>query len=268
MRIAVAGCLLVCLVPSAQAQLLFGDEEVPELPDGVDDVAYDPLYVGDMNHAYIDFAAAWFAYDEMTDEIEFTMKTASGNLAAAPDGWNVICGAGGNVTAGGETMGELRYIWSIDSNESEPHGFVTFRSTQQQAVGVGEGNPGVKSTFSADLQDAGYFRFRVARSALLILGDGIETPNASCAEYFELRTPVSRGPLMANRDFAESEAAYSFTEHRRVRAPDGAVDPIERLPTDAPTAPASSQSETSTPTIGFLGVLTGLLVVAVVARRP
>src|SRR5688572_25995075 len=73
--------VVVAFVPSvATAQILFGTEDLPELPDDADDVYYMPTssQTGD----YLDLTAAWFEYENATDSIVLTIRTANGETLA------------------------------------------------------------------------------------------------------------------------------------------------------------------------------------------
>ncbi len=258
---------LILLAPAASAQaLLLGTEEIPELPDASDDVTYDPLYVGDRNHGYVDLLASWFSYDNDTDRIEVTVKSASGDVDEFADNWDVSCAVYGAVVTDGQSAGNVWFTWRKSYDEPEIGSSVFFDTNpENQAVGVAPGFRHLDHTFEAEPGKPGYFRFFVPREALLLFGDELRHPQGYCGETFTIRGPAMT-TVMENRDEAQSSAAYSFAEHRRTRSPDGVDDPIEKLPTDPVEAAPTSDRKASTPGIGLIAMLA--VIVVVVARRP
>ena len=242
------------MLPSGVAQRgwILGTEEIPELPDASGDVEYDPLYTGAKDHAYIDMLAAWFSYENQTDKITATIKTANGQqLASAPAGWEVSCRFSGNVSAEGAVQGALSFRWVKPYNASDLRTSVSWDPTPNQTVVSQGGNRQLRHDFSADFSQPGYFRFSTDRLQLLQLGDSFDAPTGGCFEFYALRAGVYTG-VMSNSDPANSKAAYSFVELRRTKSPEGIFDPIERLPTeDAEPTPTSSDVGGS-PAPGFL----------------
>lgn len=249
---------LICAPTASARGLLFGTEDIPELPDASDDVAYDPLYVGEQNHAYVDLLASWFSYDNDTDRIEVTIKTASGDVDEFADTWDVSCAVYGAVVTDGQSAGNVWFAWSKWYDEPDLRSFVFFDTdTQSGAVGVSSGLRQIDHTFEAESGKPGYFRFFVPREPLLLLGDELRDPQGHCDETFSTRGPVMT-TLMENRDEAHSSAAYSFAEHRRTRSPDGLADPIEKLPTQPTETATTPSDETSTPGLGVVSLLAAL----------
>lgn len=254
-------CLLACaLVPTVSAQngLILGTEDLPELPDGVNDVQYDPLYNGPRDHAYIDLVAAWFDHDPVSDEVIFTMKVSDATaLASTLDGWWPECRVLGALRQGEEVTGRLRFEWGRAPNGTVDHR-VRVDSTESPTPGSVPNGRALKHAYNERLAEPGYFEFRVARADLLQDGELFENPTAVCLEWYAPHAGQgvigpALAPLYTNQDDAESQAAYSFKDLRRARGPDGVKDPIEALPetaTQMPSEPSAAESD-ATPGLPF-----------------
>ncbi|HEX9815862.1 MAG TPA: hypothetical protein VGB18_02685 [Candidatus Thermoplasmatota archaeon] len=125
-------------LPLASAQILLGTEDLPELPDAKGDVQYSPLYPGPQNLDYLDLNAGWFAYDNVTDHISVTMKTASATrLANAASTSEVRCAIEGDITRDNETLGLLQFQWIKRSNGTALESRVLVIQDTSAATGEG-----------------------------------------------------------------------------------------------------------------------------------
>lgn len=252
---------LVAMLPAASAQqgLIMGTEDGPELPDAVGDVQYHPLYVGAKDHAYIDFAAAWFEYDHATDEILLTMKTPnSEGMSTAAATWNVGCAVRGILVADGEAMGRLSFAWSVNSND-QPEGGVSWQAMEDESAVSGTLRS-VGSGFTYALGAPAYFRWHVARGNLTLLGDVFEEPSGYCFEFLE-----NSVALVINEDFAESDAVYSIADaqHFGPGLESEAGDAVR----DTSGPSTSAFMEEATPALSMGVILAALLASGFATRR-
>lgn len=256
--------LLLVPVSAGQRDLILGTEDVPELPDAAGDVKYGSAYVGERNHTYVDFQAAWFNFTEEIDEIVFTIKTGDAQyLRSPPTGYRIYCRVNG-------TIGE----WKLNIDWVRP---VTQSNLTSSVIVGGAGFSQVlEHSFSAELADPGYFRFSIPRFELLQFGDEFAMPRGLCLELVDaggfVGFPEARFTAnQPNWDEAQSNATYSFREGMRLRDPDGEpTDPVEKF--ERETAMATPSMETSysdnegAPALGF-AVLVSVVICSALALR-
>ena len=245
---------LVVSSAAANGILTLGTPDAPEILDAPGDVAYSPLHVGARDHDYLDFLKAWIEHDNTTDKITLTMTNQDATkLKSASGTWQIACNVAGDLKSEGETVGRLRFSWGQSNTDPQIRSSV---HTQTDPADTAEQRT-LDHQFESRLESPGVFRFKVDRVALLLYGDVLENPSGRCLEIFT--TAQSSTGTILNEDLAPSQSAYSFSELRRLRAPDGAMDPIEKFEREnASVIPSSSTlgSEDQTP---GASVTTGLL---------
>lgn len=268
---------LVLMLPGAASQggLIFGTEELPELPPS-GPPSYAATYTGARDHSYLEILAGWFSYDEASDEIVWTLKTTDGTgYANPPADWAIGCSAGGNVTGG--TAGFLRFTWgrAPDTSGSSSVSF-TYAAGNQGGIGQ-TSTDRVDHRFASVLEAPAYFEFRVNRSELLDYGAQVEDFTGQCSEGY---APVGAadlvtGEVTTNSAESSSKAIYSFIDLRRVQGPDGSLDPIEKFERNNTTSQPSSDApapSNGTPSAGAVGMLLATVAAAGVAgarfRKP
>lgn len=269
LAILVAGMLIVLPAAAGGPGLIFGSEELPELPDPADDVRYGPTYTGEQNHTYLDLQAAWFNYSAQSDEVILTMKTGNAtSLLSPPPSYTIACTVNGTVAGN-----ELRIEWRRWANQSTLRSQVMF--VTKTGAGATIDNRLLKHEFEAELGDPGYFRFAIPRLDLLNLGERFEAPRGLCREYFD----VTYGPTSfsagfpgqpTNTDAAEANSVFSFREGKRLPGPGDPPLPIERAEREnATAAPQTSKTpmDERTPFIAFGMAAASIVAVAIVRRR-
>lgn len=264
-----AALLLVSAVPAADAQstLIFGTEELPELIDAGDDVAYDPVYPGAQDHDYLDVASAWFSHDPQEGVVSLNLKVADASmLASGTAGWTIQCQFAANMRGQGEETGRILYYWTKDDRTDELRSGVDWTPVQSGNVNVGDTRPDIKHTFEATLAEPGYFVFGITQQQLLLLGDEFVDLAATCYEVFDPTSEV--GVLFNNGDAASSEGSYSVKELRQTKRHDGSFDPIEKLPTETVTPTTGETEPGRTPGFGFVAALALLASFTLMRRRP
>lgn len=277
-RLAIGLVLATLAAPTGAGQatyLIFGSEDLPEVPDATGDIQYHPLYVGSKDHAYLDFTAGWFEYDTAADLVKVTIRTADArNVGSVAPGWQIGCSVSGNLTVDGEFIGRLYFGWSRAANSSELVSFVSWERGQADFATDDSGL--LPHDFEATLDEPGYFRVWVGRDRLQALGHHFETPIGSCYEVQPVPVPASTPTPVFNPaynvDDAPSEAIYSFQERRQTRTSAGdVVDPIEQFERENGTAVPSSGSalttEGKTPTLGAAVALLAIGASLLVLRR-
>ena len=267
-----AVAILLAIPTVAADPLLLGTEDLPELPDSVNDVAYDPLYTGPKDHGYVDLVAAWFSYDGAKDEITFNLKVADASpLEAGLSGWFPGCQVVGDLASDDGPKGAMRFYWSQDFDEKR-FSLVEFDPDPNSSpvTPVSERARSLEHTFIVELEEPGYFRFVLARSTLLQIADRFHEPRAACVEYYSPHaegTPIgpAGSPIYTNRDDAESESVYSFAEQRRLNAPDGTLEePMLASSTTSPTTDETTPADNGSDTAGF-GLVAAVVVLAALA---
>jgi hypothetical protein len=235
-------------IPAAAAgpSFLFGTEDLPELPDTSGDVQYDPLFVDARDRNYLDVLAAWFEYDNTSDEFRIAIKNADLTHWSFPD-WDGGCNIRGNVTVDETILGELVVGVTKYGDDPDFHSYITFEPTNTDRQTIIEGNGSLEHTLGIESTKPGYFRFTVSRSSLLQLGDAIQDFRGRCGEYFTPHLGVD-APIIMNEDLAASSAVYSFTNQRRIAGPDGEPDVFATATTEAaPLMTADDATDTPTP---------------------
>ena len=273
MRLFVLLATLTLLIPvtASQRGLILGTEELPELPPS-GPASYPATYTGARDHTYLEILAGWFSYDNHTDEIVWTLKTADGQGYANPNpDWSLGCSTRGNVTGG--TPGSLRIGWGRAAGE-DGNSWISFTYAAGNSDGLGQTRTdSIKHRYSGRMEAPAYFEFRVNRSDLLHYGAQIEDFDGQCSESYSPRPEVGvvTGQTMTNHARSTSKAIYSFAELRRVQSPDGSLDPIETFEranqTVGPSSATSAPSE-GTPAMGWAATILALALIGFVGRRP
>jgi hypothetical protein len=263
------------LLPTIAAQpLLLGTEELPELPAS-GPPQYATTYTGPKDHDYLQILAGWFAFDDAADEITWTLKVPDGKAyASPPEDYLLRCLVEANITRGEERVGFLSIDWVHNGDRADS------RVTFSRAQGVSGGptqytSEDVAHRFDARLGSPAYLEYRILRPDLLAFGDEIRDFVGHCEEfYYPLEYAALAADATTNSAASKSDAVYSFTELRRVRGPDGNLDPIEEFERTA-TPEANPTTETSgaeqrTPAFVAMIAATALAVAAVIlrTRRP
>ncbi len=271
-RIALWVCLAALILPNAASQsgIILGTEELPELPPS-GPPTYGAAYTGARDHTYLEIMAGWFSYENDTDEIVWTLKTADGRGYANPSAdWSIACSARGNVTGG--SPGSLRFGWGRGAGE-DGRPFVSFTYAAGNSGGVGQTTgDSIDHRFASRLEEPAYFEFRVNRSDLLHYGAQVEDFYGRCSETYTPSPEVGvvTGQTMPNYAESTSKAIYSFLELRRVQAPDGSLDPIEKLEranqTVVPSVTTTAPSE-GTPTMGLAATMLALALIGFAGRQ-
>lgn len=253
MRRTVAWAALVFLAPTGVAQgLLLGNEEFPELPPS-GPPQYAPTYGGARDHDYLRLLAGWFAYDNSTDVVVWTLKVEDGSgYQNPPPDYYIGCAASGNITVDEERFGTLHLSWTRSPGRDGSSG-VRFTYAEGNMGGTGQTfEDRIPHGFRGSFDAPAYFEYRINRSDLLRYGTQIQDFAGRCSEFYE---PHPYAILLSRftQNFAESEsdAAYSFEELRRVRGPDGRWDPIEEYEQTAapPAAPTTAPVPDQTPAL-------------------
>lgn len=264
-------CALIPLA-SAEAPLVLGTEDLPELPDAAGDVTYSPAYLGG-NASYLDLTAAWWDFDNATDEVRFTFRmTSTERLAMSPSGLEASCLVTANITAEEKMVGYIQYIWTQPANHSDLETYVLYTEWDGVSATTGGEIAWIQHKFTSELGTPAYLSLAVDRAEYLSRGDAVEKPFAECRETIEpmpLRPESQRQGVDLASDRATSEAAYSFQELRRQRDPSGQEVPFEDLPAEdtlAPSSDAEPPAADQTPAIPWIAVL-GMITVAAVFHR-
>lgn len=267
----IAGLLL--LVPSAASLsgLIFGTEELPELPDAEGDVGVQPGYTGPSD--FLDLTAAWFEHVEKTDEILFTLRVNSTErLGEAPLGFKVGCYIDGEVTRDGFAVGNLSFGWRQHETRSTMNHWVIWTEASSALTVGGFFLP---YEFILESGTPGYFRFSIPRHEITKLGDDFVNPVGGCNGFIDPGGPSSAPNNFAGitlaYDDAASQAIYSFRDLRQSRTAAGEVlDPVERFERENATAVPSSETTTKaggTPALGIIGFLVAAAAAIIVRRR-
>jgi hypothetical protein len=272
-RVTSVALLAACLIPSVSGQqVLFGSELLPELSDKSDDVEYSPAYTGTRDLDYLDLNAAWFSYDNATDEISLTLRNAGAEgLESASLTTQVQCSLVAEIVKDNETQGELRFEWTRHVNSDVLDSDLWW---VQEAGPETTTRKAVPHGFNATLETPAYFTFTNTKFELTRFGDQAEKPRAACVESVNPPDPPGGLRLRGTgypvaSDEAASSAAYSFVDTRRVRSPDGVLDPIEKFER-APTAAAENVEEPSpqdTPGFTPTAFAVAMILVGIVRRR-
>ncbi|HEX9816271.1 MAG TPA: hypothetical protein VGB18_04770 [Candidatus Thermoplasmatota archaeon] len=267
MKVPLALLAATLLFPMAASQSgwILGTEELPELP-AAGPVTYGPLYGGPQDHEYLRILAGWFGYENVTDTVVWNLKiTDATKITRVRSDWSVSCVMRGNLTTDGAIVGNLAYAWGQRPNGSTSHG-VRYSPGDSSAVSESVQARELPHEFLIRIEAPGYLRFDVNRTTLLQLGDQLQDPAGYC---WELYAPFyDQTALTGQYNYARadsfSHAAYSFRELRRVRAPDGQLDPIERFErenvTGVPTAEARPTAASRTPPAGVTGIFLAVFV--------
>ena len=241
------GCLLfVLILATPPATAFLGTEDLPELPDGVDDVSYQTPPFGDPSQRFLDIIAAWWEYDDATDGLTFTAKLReASDVESLPRGWYVRWLFEGTMTRDGEQVG----FFGFDTVR-QPDGTLTSQVysgnvTRIRTNDIDDHWKPIAHTFEPAWEDP-------QAQSTSILNPGA-TALCPC------------GP--ANTDDAASKALYSFTALHQLRAPDGALDPVERFETETPAASHPSTDADDTATLPFVVVAACLATLALLFRR-
>lgn len=246
-------------LPAATAQLppfMFGSEEEPELW-GDDTVTYDPAYPFGRDHDYIAINRSWFAADAAETHLETRLRVVSTErLEANRQNGNIGCTLTADMhDPSGSNAKPGTIHWAVDSNPRTGGvvGSAYLRFENGEAVEVQE----IDSTFELVTGTPGYYAWTVSRATVMRFTWYLTELRASCSEDALFVTPFF------NRDEATSKSNFSVVENRRVAAPDGALDPIERFErenaTAAPSSTALEDEGRGTPAPGWAALVIAAL---------
>lgn len=256
--------MAAAFVPGSTSQVVLGTSDDPELEDAVGDVEYSPAYAGSRDHRYLDIQKAWFEYNNETDVITLVYEVVDGSKLSNSSGiWAISCELSGRVLSAGDQLGFLLFHWTQKPDSPALDSKVVFRETEASSAATGYDAHPMAHGFTSSLSMPGQFRFDVERAALLRWGDEVHSPTAMCREQVTVNTASF---AVVNQDRAESDAAYSFVERRRVGSPDTEFDPIERLPPEGDMPSANPGRATVGPALA-LGMV-ALAAAALGRRRP
>jgi hypothetical protein len=247
----------------------YGTEAQPELVDVTGDVSYHDMHVGAQDHDWLDLMSAWFEYDNATDTLVTTIKVQDAEaLSSPPSDWLIYCYVRGDVVADDEVKGQLTFRYVQPSGQQEHESRVEFESDPGKTVQGFDANEQLRHEYELKATAPGYHVFRTDRALMQQLADRIEGLEAWCLDEY---MPAANFGVYANGDNVESQAEYSFTELRPVRAPDGTELPpdVEPEGTNASESPEpGSSSPAATVPLLLACVALGLGLAAVRARTP
>lgn len=253
--------------PTASAQLsglVFGSEDEPELW-GDDTVSYDPVYPGGRDHDYLAINRSWLAVDAEEIHLVAHLRVVSTErLEANRQGGTIMCSLDAILSSPADSNVKPGSIhWGVSSNPTTSgiQGSAYFRFENGEFQEIQE----IDSTFETVIGEPGYYVWSVSRATVMTFASHLTNLTASCVENVAHVTPFF------NRDEATSKSNFSLEENRRVAAPDGALDPVERFERENGTAVPPSQTitevDSGAPAPGAVALLFVVAIVAFVTRR-
>lgn len=251
-------------LPAATAQLpplILGSEDEPELW-GDDTVAYHPAYPFAQDHGFIAINRSWFAVDATETRLFTHLRVVSTERLEAnrPYG-NIQCGLSADFEdpSGSDLESGIMH-WGLSSNPRTTgvsgSAYVSFEDRPIQQI---------ETRFEIVTGTPGYYVWSVSRATVLRYAWHLTDLRAFCYDDVGYVSPI------INQDDATSKSNFSVVENRRVAAPDGALDPIERFEREnATAAPSSTTPEgggEGTPAPGLAALLVAAALGALARRR-
>lgn len=252
------------LAPTATA----GTEANPEIVDHAGNVVYSEYYTGSQDHEYLDLLGMWWAYDAATDRLDFHLKGVDFEAfsgSTAPD-LKAQCWLNMNllVMDGSES---IHFRWSQYTYGGEFFSDVNLSRMPQPAIPL-------QHEFTRGFSAPGYMTWSVSRELLLLYGETLSSPQASCIEeYFPAGVDPSQtvagtvkifgsSPIANRNPTIRGEVTLNLTD----LAPQG-VEFEGAGKARALKAGRAAGGDESTPTIGTVLLLAILSLVAFGRRR-
>lgn len=252
------------LIPTSAA----GTEANPEIVDHAGNVVYNEFYPGSQDHDYLDLLGMWWAYDVVTDRIEFHLKGVDFDAfsgSTAPD-VKAQCWLNVNLIVM-DGSDSLSFRWSQYTYGGEFFSDVNLSRAPQPAIPL-------EHEFTRGFTAPGYMTWSVSRELLLLYGETLSAPHASCIEeYFPAGVDPSQtvagtvkifgSSPMANRNpTIRGEAMLNLTDLVPSEGDHEGVGKARSL-----KAGRAASGDANTPTLGTGLLVASLFLVAFVRRR-